>query len=99
MSRLRTPHSYGFVNRRVPQVLLLHSGAFDALALDEMLTSYDVEWITLDEALSDPVYQRAVRVPNKWSRTLHEQHLEIKEVDHPPFHVKPVRLLDHVCRG
>ena len=45
--------------RDVKHVLLLHVGAADADAIDELLTAYEregVRWIDLPTALSDPFY-------------------------------------------
>lgn len=47
------------VQRDVPHVLLLHIGAADADAVDELLTAYEREgarWIDLRAALADPFY-------------------------------------------
>jgi peptidoglycan-N-acetylglucosamine deacetylase len=50
--------------RPVRHILLLHLGAIDADAIDELLTAYEamnVRWISLDEALDDPLYAEAPR--------------------------------------
>ncbi len=96
--------------RRIPHVLLLHSGSFDAAVLDDLLTAYEhigVEWITLDAALADPAYQEDVRAPSKYGGTLLEQRIELAEGDEPgpepetesppPFMIQPVGLLQNVC--
>jgi len=47
-------------HRNVPQILLVHVGVFDAVMLDKVLKdlrAHHVKFITLDEALSDPVYK------------------------------------------
>jgi cellulose synthase (UDP-forming) len=47
------------VQRPIKQILLLHVGAFDALALDDLLSAYEergVRFIPVQEALEDPVY-------------------------------------------
>ncbi|MCA9717543.1 MAG: polysaccharide deacetylase family protein [Myxococcales bacterium] len=89
--------------RRVPHVLLLHSGGFDAVALDELLSAYErqgeVEWITLDEALADPLYQRDVRAPSEYGGTLLEQIIE-RDAPAPapvPFMIQPLGLLENFC--
>jgi hypothetical protein len=46
-------------HREVAQVLLLHVGLADAETLDALLTAYEKEgarWVTLQQALADPVY-------------------------------------------
>ena len=47
-------------NRRVPLVLLLHIGAFDALMLDALLTALEqhgAQWVTLEAAERDGFYR------------------------------------------
>jgi len=47
------------VQRPIKHILLLHVGAFDALALDDLLSAYEergVRFISVQEALEDPVY-------------------------------------------
>jgi peptidoglycan/xylan/chitin deacetylase (PgdA/CDA1 family) len=46
-------------NRQIPQILLIHISLFNALTLDKILKSWrakGVQFVSLDEALSDPVY-------------------------------------------
>ena len=46
--------------RRIPHILLMHDGSFDVLTLDAILKQWSkegVEFISLEEALADPVYQ------------------------------------------
>ncbi len=46
-------------NRQIPQILLIHVGVFDAIMVDDILKhwrSQGVQFISLDEALADPVY-------------------------------------------
>ncbi len=89
--------------RRIPHVLLLHSGAFDAAVLDDLLTVYEqrgVEWITLDEALADSVYQQDIRTPSKYGGTLFEQIIEAggsHASPPPPFMIQPIGLLKNIC--
>jgi peptidoglycan-N-acetylglucosamine deacetylase len=87
--------------RPIPHVLLLHTGTFDAVVLDELLRAYEekgVRWITLDEALEDAAYKEDVRVPGRSGGTLLEQRIERDRPPVPPFHIPSDRLLDHVCR-
>ena len=52
--------------RDVPQVLLLHAGAADADAIDELLTAFEAEgvrWVGLRAALADPFYAPATHAP------------------------------------
>lgn len=56
-SRRMSKHLYG---RDIKYILLLHLGAFDAVMMDELLTSYEkhgAKFISLSRALSDPFYK------------------------------------------
>lgn len=86
--------------RAIPHVLLMHTGTFDALVLDELLRAYEAEgvrWVTLDEALDDPAYHEDVRVPSPSGGTLLEQRMDRDHPPVPPYHIQSVRLLEHVC--
>ena len=61
-SQLHRSRSLGryLFGRNIPQILLLHFGAFEALTLDATLKDLrmrNVTFVTLDEALSDPAYR------------------------------------------
>lgn len=59
--------------RRIPHVLLLHVGAFDAVMIEALLDAYEeagVEWVALDEALEDPVYDDLPTAPGQTRGTL-----------------------------
>ena len=46
--------------RRIPHILLIHDGSFDVLTLDAILKQWrkeGVQFVSLDVALADPVYQ------------------------------------------
>ncbi len=52
----------GLFARPVKHIQLLHFGAFDAMMMDELLTAYEkagVEFISLDEALQDPIFNES----------------------------------------
>ena len=86
--------------RRVPHILLLHAGAFDAEMLDELLTRYEkmgVAFISLDEALADPVYQIVEIDEEGNGGTLFEHLLYLRETEHPPWFTHPYSLLDAMC--
>lgn len=87
--------------RPIAHVLLLHAGAFTAEMLDDLLTAYEkrgVEWITLDEALADPVY-RDVPLPDRThGDVIVEQAITSLGVPHPPWTRHPGALLDALCR-
>jgi len=86
--------------RSIHHVLLLHTGSFDAVMLDELLTTYEkggARWVTLDEALDDPIYHEDVRVPSQYGGTLLEQRIERDAPPTPPYHIQSDSLLAHVC--
>jgi peptidoglycan-N-acetylglucosamine deacetylase len=88
--------------RPIAHVLLLHTGTFDAIVLDELLHAYEkkgVRWITLDEALEDAAYREDVRVPARFGGTLLEQRIERDHPPVPPYHIQSESLLAHVCRA
>jgi peptidoglycan/xylan/chitin deacetylase (PgdA/CDA1 family) len=88
--------------RPIPHVLVLHTGTFDAVVLDELLHAYEeegVRWITLEEALRDAAYQDDVRVPGRVGGTLLEQRIERDHPPVPPYHIQSDGLLAHVCRA
>ncbi|MFO0591552.1 MAG: polysaccharide deacetylase family protein [Polyangiaceae bacterium] len=64
LSRMREL-THTLSGREVPQVVLLHIGAADAAAMDDLLTAYEkegVQWIGLRAALSDPFYASDRRI-------------------------------------
>jgi len=96
-----TDASQEIFGRQVPQVLLLHVGAFDARMLDRLLTSYErrgVRFIGLRRALEDDAYRdrddrqsdpRLVFFPRQARRMS-------KEVPADPG--APLQMLDQSCR-
>jgi hypothetical protein len=94
--------SRAIYGRSIPHVLLMHTGSFDALVLDELLRAYEaagVRWVTLDEALEDAAYHEDVRVPSVRGKTLLEQRVERDHLSVPPYHIPSEGLLRHVCRA
>jgi peptidoglycan/xylan/chitin deacetylase (PgdA/CDA1 family) len=86
--------------RPVPHVLLLHAGAFDAHMLDRLLGAYEkagVRWITLDQALADPVYQREPDPPRSWQSDLAVQMVRARQLQGFPFPASPAPLLERFC--
>jgi peptidoglycan/xylan/chitin deacetylase (PgdA/CDA1 family) len=70
--------------RDIAQILLLHVGAFDAMMLDTILKNFramGVTFITLDEALTDPVYQIDPDYLYEGGRGFLEQIIEARNVD------------------
>ncbi len=88
--------------RAIPHVLLLHVGAFGAEMMAPLLTAYErsgVEWITLDEALADPVYLDVPIEPGVTQGTLLDLMIEARGVAHPPRPIQPTAELDAMCRS
>jgi peptidoglycan-N-acetylglucosamine deacetylase len=87
--------------RPIRHVLLLHAGAFQAETLDALLTAYEkagVRFITLDEALEDPVYAEDPGVAKTWGDSFIEQVIQARKAPHPPFPLQPLDLLEALCR-
>lgn len=84
--------------RPIAHVLLLHVGAFDAVMLDALLSLYEdagVHFISLEQAMEDPVYdtdsrQRGGSVLDQFIAARHQRHL--------PYVTQPIELLDALCR-
>jgi peptidoglycan-N-acetylglucosamine deacetylase len=86
--------------RPVPHVLLLHAGAFDAHVLDRLLAAYEkagVRWISLDEALADPVYRREPDPPRSWRAELPVQMIRARQLQGFPVPASPAPLLERFC--
>ena len=84
--------------RPIRQVLLMHVGAFDATMLDQLLTVYEaagVRFISLDDALKDPVYRGNYR---ESGGKLLEQAITAEHLPHMQWVTQPEDLLDAVCR-
>ena len=89
------------VGRPIAQILLLHIGALDALLIDQLLTRYEHEgarFISLDEAMADPIYAQEPKTPKGWEGTFLEQVREARDVDSPVEPLLPEGLLDALCR-
>ncbi|EYF02501.1 polysaccharide deacetylase family protein [Chondromyces apiculatus] len=87
--------------RPIKHVLLLHVGAFDARAMDRLLTAYEkegVRWVSLDEALSDPVYATDTGFTATWGQSMLEQMTEAHAAPHPPYIPLPTGFLRVLCR-
>jgi peptidoglycan/xylan/chitin deacetylase (PgdA/CDA1 family) len=87
--------------RPIPQILLLHIGAFDSLVIDELLARYEREgahFISLDDAMADPIYSQEPKAPKGWEGTFLQQIREERGVTSPVEPVLPEGLLDAMCR-
>jgi peptidoglycan-N-acetylglucosamine deacetylase len=70
--------------RDIAHILLLHVGAFDAVMLDTILKDFrakGVTFITLDEALDDPVYRIDPNRPYEGGRAFLNQIIESRDAD------------------
>jgi hypothetical protein len=57
-----------------------------------------VHFISLDEALADPIYTQEPRAPTAWEGTFLEQVRDARGVSEPPQPNLPEALLDALCR-
>jgi peptidoglycan/xylan/chitin deacetylase (PgdA/CDA1 family) len=70
--------------RDIPQILLIHIALFNTFTLDKILKDWrarGVQFISLDEALSDPVYAIDPRLTYEGGRTFLEQIAEARDVE------------------
>lgn len=89
--------------REVPQVLLLHIGAADADAIDELLTAYEAEgvrFVSLDRALADPFYAIDPALPARAGAALPYRIAKARGVPRPePIFARGLEeKLDAMCR-
>lgn len=87
--------------RPIAQILLLHIGAFDALLIDSLLARYEREgahFISLEDALADPIYAEEPKNPKAWEGTFLEQVREARGATSPVEPALPDGLLDALCR-
>lgn len=86
------------LGRSIPHVLLLHANMATAHNLDALLTAYEnagVHYVSLAEALSDPVYTAAYA--SSGGNVLGQASRELKR-PHAPWIPRPLELLDLACR-
>jgi hypothetical protein len=88
--------------RDVRHVLLLHIGAADADAMDELLTAYEregVPWVDLRTALADPFYAIDPHLPHAYGAAFPYVVTKARAVALPPH---PEREVEHraesMCR-
>jgi peptidoglycan/xylan/chitin deacetylase (PgdA/CDA1 family) len=91
--------------REIKHVLLLHIGAADADALDDLLTAYEragVRWIDLPTALADPFYATDPGIAVSAGAALPYLLLRSRGADAPAVPPNPrrgvIQALDDVCR-
>lgn len=84
----------------IPYVLLLHVGAFDAHMLPRLITLFrsdGFEFVTLEQAESDPAYAFDPNIGYLTGGTLQELTANIQKVNFPD-NTKPYKELDSMCR-
>jgi peptidoglycan-N-acetylglucosamine deacetylase len=84
----------------VPYVLLLHIGAFDAKMLPDLIDLFrrrGFTFITLPEAMKDPVYREDPEMASKFEGAFQEQVAGTRHVKFPP-NSKPYKELEAACR-
>ncbi|MBK6922431.1 MAG: polysaccharide deacetylase family protein [Deltaproteobacteria bacterium] len=87
--------------RPVAHILLLHVGAFDAEMIEPLLQAYEdlgVQWISLDEALEDPIYAHVPTADGVTQGTLVDLAIEVEHAPHPPWFEHPDALLAALCK-
>jgi peptidoglycan/xylan/chitin deacetylase (PgdA/CDA1 family) len=87
--------------RDISLILLLHSGAFDARMLPELLALYrsrGFTFVTLPQAAADPIYAEDSDIAYKNGDTLTEQLAFKHGVPRPQHQGKPMDLLESLCR-
>jgi peptidoglycan/xylan/chitin deacetylase (PgdA/CDA1 family) len=86
--------------RDVKYVLLMHVGAFDARMLPELLALYrakGVQFVSLQDALSDPVYREDPDIGEPAGGAFLELMMQTKQIKFPP-NSKPYKELEAMCR-
>jgi peptidoglycan/xylan/chitin deacetylase (PgdA/CDA1 family) len=87
-------------NRDVPYVLLMHVGAFDAHMLPELIglfRSRGFAFVTLEQALTDPIYSFDPKVPSPAGNTFNEMVAQGRNVN-IPYMTDRSKELDGMCR-
>ncbi len=95
----------GLFHRSVPQVLLLHIGAFDAEMIDGLLAEYEkkgVKFISLSEALKDEAYaiDPGIAFPSGMEFTyqiMKSRKLSLKDFGLKPYQDYPNEKLSTIC--
>jgi peptidoglycan-N-acetylglucosamine deacetylase len=86
--------------RDVKYVLLMHVGAFDARMLPELLALYrakGVQFVSLQDALSDPVYREDPDIGEPAGGAFLELMMQKQQIKFPP-NSKPYKELEAMCR-
>lgn len=86
--------------RDVKYVLLMHVGAFDARMLPELIALFrqrNFRFVTLQDAMADPIYQADPRVPTPGGATFNEMVASQRNVNLPDAQ-EPEAMLNAICR-
>ena len=86
--------------RDVPYVLLLHVGAFDARMLPELIglfRSRGFAFVTLEQAMADPIYSFDPKVPAPQGNTFNEMVAQSRNIN-TPLMTDRSKDLDSMCR-
>lgn len=92
--------AHSLYGRDIPYVLLMHVGAFDARMLPELIALFRTrgfQFVTLEQAMADPVYRANPQVSNPGGSTFNEMVASARHVAIPDAQ-EPTKLLDHLCR-
>ena len=84
----------------VPYVLLMHVGAFDARILPELISHFRARgfaFVTLEQAMEDPVYRADAAVAAPGGTTFNELVATERQIAMPDAE-EPERMLDRLCR-
>jgi hypothetical protein len=89
-------------HRNIPQILLIHIGVIDAVTLDTILKNFrahHVKFITLYEALADPIHNINPNYAYRGEETFLEQVATSRHVDVAKYvdGIYPMDRLNTVC--
>jgi peptidoglycan-N-acetylglucosamine deacetylase len=82
-------------------VLLLHIGAFDSVILPELLDFLQKQkfrFVRLEEAETDPAYERDPDAALKYGGSMLDQFMDSQHLTYPPHTDKPMEKLNAICR-
>jgi peptidoglycan/xylan/chitin deacetylase (PgdA/CDA1 family) len=86
--------------RDVPYVLLLHVGAFDARMLPELIALFRARgftFVTLEQAMADPIYSFDPKVPSPEGNTFNEMVAQSRNINTPEITDRSNEL-EAICR-
>jgi peptidoglycan/xylan/chitin deacetylase (PgdA/CDA1 family) len=92
--------SQALYHRDAPYILLMHVGAFDAHMLSELIAlfrSRGFSFVTLQQAMADPIYSFDPKVTSPGGNTFNEMVAQSRNVDTPDV-MDRSKELDAMCR-